>query len=164
MGQRATACFTFDNMGEAAEIGEGTLAGVVDGGHPSLTIGYPRLFSLLEGHGVRSTFFLEGWNGDHHREAVREVVERGHELGMHGWLHEEWGALDVVTERELAVRSTDALTQAAGQAPVGFRAPGGTLTAATESILADLDAVIDAASRDERVDIAPVGEVAASLP
>src|SRR5690606_14692850 len=88
---RATACFTFDNMGEAADVGAGRLEGPGPAGSdPSLAIGYPALFALLERTGVRATFFVEGWNGIHHPEWVRAIVTRGHELGMHGWLHEPW--------------------------------------------------------------------------
>ncbi len=104
------ACFTFDNMGEASDVGSGRLSGPLpEGEDPSLAIGYPALFELLERRGVRATFFIEGWNGVHHPEAVRAIVVRGHELGMHGWTHEPWETLDVASERALATRATEAL-------------------------------------------------------
>src|SRR4051794_30038137 len=103
----AFACFSFDNMGEAAEIGAGTLAAArAPGSERSLTVGQPRILDLLDAHGIRATFFVEGWNGRHHPEAVRELVTRGHELGMHGWQHEVWHELDAAREAELAERAT----------------------------------------------------------
>ena len=142
---RAVACFTFDNMGEAADIGAGKLAGpLAAGADASLILGYPAIFALLERAGVQATFFVEGWNGVHHPDAVREIVARGHELGMHGWLHEDWGALPPASERELAARASQALTRAAGIAPRGFRAPAGARTAHTERILLDLGYTYDA--------------------
>lgn len=36
----------------------------------------------------RATFLIKGWSGVHHPEAVAEIVQRGHELGMNGWAHE----------------------------------------------------------------------------
>jgi peptidoglycan/xylan/chitin deacetylase (PgdA/CDA1 family) len=144
-----TACFTFDNMGEAADIGAGRLDGPLAGGtEPSLATGYPAIFDLLDRHDVRATFFVEGWNGVHHPDAVREIVARGHELGMHGWLHEEWGSLDPQAERDLAARATDALTRAAGVAPRGFRAPGGARSPHSERILLDLGYRYDASLGD----------------
>jgi peptidoglycan/xylan/chitin deacetylase (PgdA/CDA1 family) len=144
-----TACFTFDNMGEAADIGAGRLDGPLPrGADASLATGYPAIFALLERTGVRATFFVEGWNGLHHPEAVREIVARGHELGMHGWLHEDWGALPPDTERALATRATEALARAAGAAPRGFRAPGGARTAYTERLLLDLGYRYDASLGD----------------
>src|SRR5215470_16807686 len=133
------ACFTFDNMGEAADLGAGRVREpLAPGADASLATGYPAIFALLERAGVRATFFVEGWNGVHHVDAVRAIVERGHELGMHGWLHEEWGGLDPANERRLAELATTALQRAAGAAPRGFRAPGGMRTEHTERILLDL--------------------------
>lgn len=145
----AIACFTFDNMAEAADIGAGRLEGPLPAGEErSLAVGYPALFALLERTGVRATFFVEGWNGVHHPAAVREIVERGHELGMHGWAHEQWDALAPDDERELAARATAALSAAAGVAPRGFRAPGGRRGAATETILRQLGYQYDASLGD----------------
>src|SRR5262245_2018474 len=88
MSSKAYACFTFDNMGEAADIGAGRhQQPLPEGTDPSLAVGYPRLYRLLARHGVRATFFIEGWNGVHHPEAVAQIVRQGHELGMHGWTH-----------------------------------------------------------------------------
>lgn len=145
----AVACFTFDNMGEAADVGAGRLAGPLPAGEePSLARGYPALFALLARQQVAATFFVEGWNGLHHPDAVRAIVTHGHELGMHGWTHEAWAELDAATARALAGRATDALTQAAGVRPRGFRAPGGARGAHTEAILAELGYAYDASLGD----------------
>lgn len=136
------ACITFDNMGAAADIGAG-LTGDADDHHPSFA-GYDRILAMLERTGVRSTFFIEGWNGVHHPAAVRRLIDAGHEVGMHGWLHEDWGDLDHASEAELAERATTALTAAAGTEVVGFRAPGGSRTSHTETILDGLGYRYDA--------------------
>jgi len=150
---RAIACFTFDNMGEAAELGAGAPRAHLP--HPSLARGYPQIFGLLERHAVRATFFIEGWNGLHHPEAVAEIVSRGHELGMHGWMHERWSSLSPGDEAELAARATDALERAAGVRPRGFRAPGGARTRETQGILIALgysyDASLGSGMRPERL-------------
>ena len=141
----AVACFSFDNLGEAAEIGAGRLAGPLPpGDDPSIAMGLPKLLSLLDRCALRGTFFVEGWNGAQHPRAVAEIAARGHELGMHGWLHETWHALDAVTEAELAQRATDAIETAAGVRPRGFRAPGGRRSGATEGILQRLGYRYDA--------------------
>ncbi len=146
---KAVACFSFDNLGEAAEIGAGRLAGPLPAGEdPSLAVGLPKLLSLLDRCALRGTFFVEGWNGAQHPRAVAEIVARGHELGMHGWLHENWHALDAATEAELAERATDALEAASGLRPLGFRAPGGHRSNATEAILQRLGYRYDASLGD----------------
>jgi len=141
----AVACLSFDNLGEAAEIGAGRLAAALAPGlDRSLAEGLPNLLALLARRGVRASFFVEGWNGVQHAAAVAEIVARGHELGCHGWLHERWCDLDAEREGELLRRATEALTRAAGVRPVGFRAPGGARTAATERLLLELGYAYDA--------------------
>jgi len=143
------AVFTFDNMAEAAEVGAG-LRQVPreDTTDPSLSHGYPNLYRLLAAHDVRATFFVEGWNGIHHPGAVAEIVRHGHELGMHGWAHEAWQELDPATEEALAERATAALAEAAGVRPLGFRAPGGSRTPHTETVLGRLGYRYDASLGD----------------
>jgi peptidoglycan/xylan/chitin deacetylase (PgdA/CDA1 family) len=149
MTPRALACFTFDNMGEAADVGAGLCDGPrADSTDPSLAYGYPRLYELLAANGVRATFFVEGWNGVHHPDAVADVVRHGHELGMHGWAHEPWHQLTRHDEDAHAARATEALTRAAGVRPVGFRAPGGARTAHTETALRRLGYRYDASLGD----------------
>jgi peptidoglycan-N-acetylglucosamine deacetylase len=145
----AIACFSFDNLGEAADIGAGRLAGPLPpGDEPSIAVGLPKLLAMLDRCALRGSFFVEGWNGQQHPRAVAEIAARGHELGMHGWLHETWHALDAATEADLAARATDALEAAAGVRPQGFRAPGGRRSAATEGILQRLGYRYDASLGD----------------
>jgi peptidoglycan/xylan/chitin deacetylase (PgdA/CDA1 family) len=118
-----TLCLTFDNMGRAREIAEGT-ASAPDPLEPGLAVGYPRLLGLLDELGLKGTFFIEGWNGLHHPERIAELVERGHEVGLHGWVHERFGALDKRRAEQLLHDGTAALSRI-GIRPLGFRAPGG---------------------------------------
>ena len=106
MAPQSLACFTFDNMAEAADVGAGKLRDPLDGPlHASLEVGFPRIYQLLERYGIRATFFVEGWNGEHHPAEVAEIPRRGHELGMHGWVHEEWHQLDPPHSTGPAVRT-----------------------------------------------------------
>lgn len=122
---KPTACITFDHGGDLGPF-----------------------FALLDRHRIRGTFFLEGRHGEEDPATVAQVVARGHELGMHGWAHEPWAELGPDEERELARRATAALADAAGEAPVGFRAPGGARTEQTASVLVDLGYRADASLGD----------------
>lgn len=120
---KGTLCLTFDNMGAARDIAEGR-ASRPDPDEPGLKVGYPRLLALLDELGLRGTFFIEGWNGLHHPERVQELAARGHEVGLHGWVHEKFGALDKARAEQLLYDGTAALERL-GLRPKGFRAPGG---------------------------------------
>jgi peptidoglycan/xylan/chitin deacetylase (PgdA/CDA1 family) len=136
MRPNATLCLTFDNMGRAREIAEGT-ASTPDAQEPGLAIGYPRLLGLLDELDLRGTFFIEGWNGLHHAERVQELAARGHEVGLHGWVHEKFGTLDKPRAEQLLHDGTASLARL-GIRAAGFRAPGGIRGRHTAEILSSL--------------------------
>ena len=120
------ACFTFDHLDE----------------------GTGDLLDLLDRKGVRASFFVEGRHGEERPETVAGIVGRGHELGMHGWAHEQWDRLPPDEEQRLAARATSALEAAGGERPGGFRAPGGARTARTAALLSSLGYRYDASLGD----------------
>jgi len=103
---------------------------------------------VFERRGMTTTVFVEGRHGEERPEQVADIVGRGHELGMHGWAHEQWDALDAADEETLARRATEALGAAAGTAPSGFRAPGGARSERTADLLASLGYRYDASLGD----------------
>jgi peptidoglycan/xylan/chitin deacetylase (PgdA/CDA1 family) len=118
----ATLCLTFDNMGSAASVGQGKLGG--PGPDDIGPAGYPEALALLDSLDLKATFFIEGWNTLHNPQAIRDIAQRGHEVGVHGWVHEVLHTLDAMAvERVL----TDAVAgfHNLGIKPEGFRAPGG---------------------------------------
>jgi peptidoglycan/xylan/chitin deacetylase (PgdA/CDA1 family) len=134
-GRRAAVSVTFDNLGEAREVGAGLWPeGIAYGSHPSVRQALPRVLSMLDELGVRATFFVEGWNLDVYPEAVRQIAGAGHDLGLHGWVHESWGSLTAAEETAVLDRSIGAARRH-GLAFGGFRPPGGVLNAATLELL-----------------------------
>ena len=92
-----------------------------------------RLLALLAAHSTRATFFVLGWVADRHPELVREIVAAGHEVGSHGYAHR---LLHRQSPDEFAAdlaRSLAVLRSALGDAgaPLGYRAPGFSLTSRT---------------------------------
>jgi peptidoglycan/xylan/chitin deacetylase (PgdA/CDA1 family) len=126
---------TFDNLGEASDLERGWWPEDEPlGRHHSVTRALPRLLDALDDAGLRATFFVEGLNTELYPDTLRELDARGHEVACHGWQHERWSALDPATERERLQRSVDGM-RTLGLRPVGFRPPGGELTAATPALL-----------------------------
>lgn len=135
--QPSVLCLSIDNIGEAAEIGEGTWdAGRPVGEHFTIEV-VPRMLDLLDRHSTRATFFVEAFNAGVYPDLLREIAARGHEIGCHAWQHEHWGSLEPERERELLTRSTEALA-AVVPSPVGFRPPGGVLTDRSAELLVEL--------------------------
>lgn len=82
-----------------------------------------QVIDLLARRHVRGTFFVLGWVAEHHPALVRAIVEAGHELGSHGYLHRRVYELEPDEfDRDLA--RAQAAFDAAGCGPVRlFRAP-----------------------------------------
>jgi len=87
-------------------------------------VGLPRILDLLDRYSIKSTFFVPGWTAENYPENIREVIRRGHEVGIHGYRHENLAQLNS-KESEVGIfrRSIDRLQALTGQPPLGFRAP-----------------------------------------
>ncbi|MFC5644736.1 polysaccharide deacetylase family protein [Kitasatospora cinereorecta] len=97
-----------------------------DGPDPRST---PAVLDALDGLGVRATFFLLGSALERAPALGRELVERGHEVAVHGWYHRvQWYPAPRRDLRELR-RTTEAVTEFCGAAPRWYRPPYGVLTA-----------------------------------
>lgn len=135
---RRAVVITFDNLGEASELERGTWdAGVELGCHPSVTVALPRLLDELDAVGLVATFFVEAINCEIYPEALREIVTRGHELGVHGFSHERWADLSCARERELLIGAGQAFASL-GLESWAFRPPGGEATERTAGLLREL--------------------------
>lgn len=83
--------------------------------------GAPRLLDLFADAGVSATYFTTGAVAERYPDAVRAVVEGGHELGCHGVTHTAFDRMDVTTARWEIGESARVLR---AFAPVtSFRAP-----------------------------------------
>ena len=83
---------------------------------------------------MSATFFVEAINCELYPDALREIAARGHELGIHGWRHEDWTSLSGADERDILTRAVGAFS-ALGLKPRGFRPPGGELNSRSPSLL-----------------------------
>ena len=81
------------------------------------------LLDLLDGCGVKATFFVVGWIAERHPRLVADVREAGHEIGVHGYGHVRAYDLGPELFRQDLQAAVRALA-AAGVAEVScFRAP-----------------------------------------
>jgi peptidoglycan/xylan/chitin deacetylase (PgdA/CDA1 family) len=91
------------------------------------SVSTPRFLSTLERLDVRATFFVLG----HHLEdrgLLREMVARGHEIGVHGWDHRPVALHRPTALRDGIVRTRDLVTDASGARVRWYRPPYGLLT------------------------------------
>jgi len=160
-----TLCVTVDNLGCALKIGTGE-AVRPDPDEPGLRA-LPRVLDLFDSLGITGTFFVEGWNGLHHPDALRSISSAGHEIGLHGWVHEKWSTL-TDDQREVLLFDGTAALRGAGVSPVGFRAPGGYRGSRTAELLAELgyafDSSVDAATEWDPVEVHALAHGLVTIP
>jgi len=78
-----------------------------------------------------------------HPDEQRRVVDEGHELAMHGWIHEMTSQLTPAVERDLMRRAYETLAKIAGRPPVGVRCPSWDFSPATLGLIRELGLVYD---------------------
>jgi peptidoglycan-N-acetylglucosamine deacetylase len=86
-------------------------------------IAVPRIVEIYKRFGMHQTFFLPAWCMEHYPKAVEIILEGGHEIGHHGYLHEEPNSFDSKDELYWMQRATAVFEQMTGARPKGFRAP-----------------------------------------
>lgn len=131
--------FSFDCDHETFELGLGRAAvGRLSWGEYGRRVGVPRILDLLAREAVPASFFMPAVCATLDPDESRRIVAAGHEIGMHGWIHENNSLLDEATERELMLRARDTLEAVTGVAPRGFRSANWDLSASTIPLVAEL--------------------------
>ena len=85
-------------------------------------VGVPLLLSMLDDLGVQATFFVPGKSAETFPEAVRSVVDAGHEIAVHGYTHDPPNGFTREQEEEQLRRALKVL-QGFGAEVIGYRAP-----------------------------------------
>lgn len=104
------------------------------------------LLGLFTEHGVRATFFILGEIAAEYPSLVRRIASGGHEIGVHGYNHDQIFRLTPERAREDIHRAKDLMEQVSGQPVYGFRAPAFSVSGETSwvlDILAELGFIYD---------------------
>ncbi len=86
-------------------------------------VAVPRIVATYAELGIKQTFFIPAWCIEQYPQAVETILKGGHEIGHHGYLHEDPRARSRDEEAYWLDRSIDVIKQATGKAPRGWRAP-----------------------------------------
>jgi peptidoglycan-N-acetylglucosamine deacetylase len=123
-GARCAVALSFDSDHETNELRDGGKSiGRMSWGQYGTRVGVPRIVKLLDKHGIKATFYVPAVAALLHPDEQRGLVANGHEIGIHGWIHELNSVLPYEVERDLMLRSADALEKITGKRAVGMRTP-----------------------------------------
>jgi peptidoglycan/xylan/chitin deacetylase (PgdA/CDA1 family) len=138
-GARCAVALSFDSDHETNELRDGGKSiGRMSWGQYGSRVGVPRIAALLRDHDVRASFYVPAVTALVYPEEQRALVAEGHEVGMHGWIHELNSVLPREAERELMLRAADTLEQITGIRPIGLRTPSWDFSSTTLAIAKEL--------------------------
>ena len=163
--RRASVCLTFDFDALSIWIGRPfgpSAASALSRGEFGARVGLPRILELLDRENVPASFFLPGHTIDSFPDACARIVERGHEIGHHGYMHESPADLTVDDERRVLERGIACIERLTGHPPAGYRSPGWELSNASVGLLLEHGFEYDASmmADDFRLYRCRVGDVA----
>ncbi len=137
---RAAASFTFDVDAESCTIAHDPTStrrmSLMSHQSYGPRVAVPRLLKILERQEIHGTFFIPGFTAESYPDVVRRIVDGGHEVAHHGYLHEPMQGIDAATEANYLDRGLEALAKVAGVRQVGYRAPWWTLTGHSPALAA----------------------------
>lgn len=141
---KVAVALSFDSDHETIPLRDGeVLPGKLSQGEYGARVGVPRILKLLERFQAPSTFFMPAVSALLHDGEVKSYADAGHEVALHGWIHERNTRLPAGAERDLAFRAADTLERLAGTRPVGIRTPSWDFSADSLRIIRDLGLTYD---------------------
>jgi peptidoglycan/xylan/chitin deacetylase (PgdA/CDA1 family) len=122
-------CLTFDFDAISGFISRAqTTPGWISRGEFGPRVGAPRLLALLKKHGIATSWYVPGHTIETYPDAVKAVVDAGHEIAHHGWTHRPPASLTREQEEEELARGNEAIRKISGSYARGYRSPSWDLS------------------------------------
>jgi peptidoglycan/xylan/chitin deacetylase (PgdA/CDA1 family) len=125
-GARVAVALSFDVDNATTSLRSGDLGSEpLSRGEYGAVDGLPRILRMLAKQNVPASFYIPAVSALLHPQMVKDIMASGmHEIGIHGWIHEDLPALNnEAEEQRMLNQALDAMTKAIGKRPVGYRAP-----------------------------------------
>lgn len=106
------------------------------------------ILDILDEYEAKATFFIGGSWADDNVDCVREIFNRGHEMGSHGYFHKDHSKMSYDANLEEIRPSVKLLEMICGQKIKLFAPPSGAFSENTLSACAFLDMKVIMWSRD----------------
>lgn len=149
---KCVVALSFEYDAESVEWGfKRNISGGDDIGGFSTKFGVPSVLKVLDKFGVKGTFFVPAWDAERNPDRVGEIVEAGHEVAAHGYIHEDFSKLKPKEEKEVFEKAHKILTDITGRPPRGFRsaAYGRPISPNTLQFAQDMGYIYDSSFMDD---------------
>ncbi|MFV0431099.1 MAG: polysaccharide deacetylase family protein [Alphaproteobacteria bacterium] len=98
-------------------------------------VGSPRLLKLFDKYNIKTTWFIPGHSVETFPEQMKDVAQAGHEVGIHGYSHENPIAMTREQEEAILDKCIDLIGTLSGKSPTGYVAPWWEFSPVTNELL-----------------------------
>ncbi|EAI4228941.1 polysaccharide deacetylase [Campylobacter coli] len=98
-------------------------------------VGIPRLLKLFKKYNIPATWFAPGHSIETFPEQMKMIVDAGHEIGAHGYSHENPIAMSAKQEEDVLLKSIELIEKTSGKKPSGYVAPWWEFSNITNELL-----------------------------
>jgi len=144
-GARVAVLLSFDVDNETLWLrnGDTNVSGLSQGEYGS-RVALGRILRLLDEHEIAASFFGPAVSFSLAPEMITAIQASGrHEIGIHGWIHEQNAILEREDEALLLRMAVDRMTELTGKKPVGYRAPSWNFSENTLELLLEMGFLYD---------------------
>src|SRR5882724_6908051 len=98
-------------------------------------VGTPRLVNLFKRLGIKTTWFIPGHSIETFPQQTAMVVDAGHEIGIHGYTHENPHSMTREQEEAVLDKCIELVAKVSGRRPTGYVAPWWEFSTVTNELL-----------------------------
>lgn len=98
-------------------------------------VGTPRMLDLFQRYDIPASWFIPGHSIETFPDQMKMIADAGHEIGAHGYSHENPIAMSAQQEEDVLARSVELIEKVGGRKPRGYVAPWWEMSASTASLL-----------------------------
>lgn len=149
---RVAVALSFDLDNETPSLRDNSLSpSELSQGEYGSRVALGRVLALLDSHRIKASFFMPAVVAKLYPESIKRIVTRGHEIGVHGWIHERNSLLTEDQERRLLQQALSTLEEISGARPIGLRTPSWDYSPHTLKLIRELGFLYDSSlMADER--------------
>lgn len=98
-------------------------------------VGIPRLLNLFKKYNIPASWFAPGHSIETFPKEMQMIVDAGHEIGAHGYSHENPLAMSPKQEEDILIKSIELIEKISGKRPTGYVAPWWEFSNVTNELL-----------------------------
>jgi peptidoglycan/xylan/chitin deacetylase (PgdA/CDA1 family) len=132
-GKNSAACFSVDVDANAPYLWQHrnklpkTVA-IADHRQYGMRVGLARIVKMLDSISIKGSFFVPGVVAEDNPDLLPGLIERGHEIALHGYYHELVGDISDQQFADSLGSAIELFKKQTGQEPAGFRSPAWEMT------------------------------------